>query len=864
MTDLPQELIEHLARRDCVLFLGPDISESYAGYRGLPTTWQLAGELAAELAYKGPFLPLPRVAQLYERAWGEQRLVQVLRDRLSGPEYQPLPIHGLLAGFDVPATVYAGWDRLLETALDRQGREYQVVTTAQQVALIDSQKRVLFKPFGTLDRPDSLVITEQRQMSVAQSKVLVGELRHLLARNCLLLIGYAVGYDSVFAQLYHDILEAQGELRPPAFVVQAMDRAEDAAYWESLGIRSIVADPTLFLQELAARSAEAQGVPAPAAGLEPPPAAQRTTMADVQALAGTVNRVMDSLNVGELVEKSEAPLLTAEQVRDLDTMRAAYERLAHGLGDPAEAVGVLLRTGNVEYGRGNYDTAESLYKRALAARPDLAQAQYNLHYVYLAQANLLSDAGEEHAAARLDQALDAYRQAIALDPSLALLPARYTIDAVLGQGGVGVVYRAVDGETGQVVAVKLLNRAHMYSEKAVQRFRREAAILQRLQHPHVVRILHSGQYEDRHYIVLEYLGRESLQRVLRARGRLPLDEAAGLTRQVGEALAAAHAAGIIHRDLKPSNVFIVDGQARVIDFGLAVDMQAGLPSLLGIATGTVRYMSPEQQMGAAVDARTDEYALATVFYEMLTGRHPGEGTYQPASALVPGITAALDIVVERARQTRPDDRYPDVLSFSDDLARVVRTQPASAQAAAWRRVLARAQQVITRLTMDYWYVPIALSLAAAFGLTRLAGSPAGRLAALAVGLLIWDLFLTGVVTQLYVPVLARRSGYGVLAAYGPLLGTVLGLAVAIFAWGSTLSIQEDLTAAGADWTLFVSQYLVHGILAVGGAVLFFAGLTSGLYLARRLRPVPRLAIAFGLAVLITVGLGMVLSVVFGG
>ena len=865
MTELPAVLLDEIAGRRCVFFLGPDISESYGGYRGLPTTWQLADELAAECGYRGQYCPLPRIAQIYEHRLGKQRLIQYLRDRLAGDGYQPLPIHEIIARIPLPATVYAGWDRLLEMALERQGQAYQVIITEVDVGLIRSDRRLIYKPYGSLDRPDSLVITEGRQLDVlTPSSVLLGELRQLLARYCLLLIGYAVDYDSVFAQLYHQIRQTQAEFRPPAFVVQALHRAEDAVYWEALGIRSIVTDPTRFLRDVALRAAEAQGRAITLPDVEALSQAQRATPDDLRTYTATLNRVMGTLGIGELVEKSEVPLLTADQVRDLETMRAAYERLAQGLGDPAESATMWLRQGNIEYGRSNYETAESYYRRALAVQPDLAEAHHNLHYVYLAQANLLSATGDNRAAGKLDQALQAYCQAIELKPGLAILPGRYTLDAVLGQGGVGVVYRARDAQTGQVVAVKLLDRAHMNSEKAISRFCREAAILQRLQHPCIVRILEAGQHKGRHFIVLEYLGEESLERLLRAQGRLPLDQAAGIVQQVGKAVQAAHGAGIIHRDLKPSNIFLEAGQAKVIDFGLAADLQAGLPSVLGIATGTVRYMSPEQQMGAPVDERTDLYALATIFYEMLTGRHPDEGTYQPISALVQGTNAALDIVVERARQQRPDDRYGGVEPFLVELAQVVPTQPASERSACWRRGIARLQRAIARVTTDYWFVLIALSLIASFGLTHLSGTVAGRLTGLSLGLAIWDLFLMNVLTQLYTPVLARRSGYGTLAAYGPLLGTFLGLAAALIAWRTaTWSARADF---GVDWIDYAIQYLLHGAFVVVVAVLSYAGLASGTYLALRLRLGPRrgLLLVYGLGLLLLASLAYILNVIFLG
>jgi serine/threonine-protein kinase len=524
-----------------------------------------------------------------------------------------------------------------------------------------------------------------------------------------------------------------------------------------------------------------------------------------------------------------------------------------------------LRQGNVEYVRGNFETAEAYYRRALAARPDLAEAHHNLHYVYLAQAGLQAAAGrDDEAASLLEQALEAYGRAVELKPFLALLPARYRVEGVLGQGGIGVVYRARDTETGDVVAVKLLNRAHMYSEKAAQRFRREALLLKRLHDSHIVRLLDAGQYEGRQFLVLEYLGRQSLDRLLRQQGRLSLDQAHRITRQVGHALEVAHGQGIIHRDLKPSNIFVVGDEVKVIDFGLAADLEAGQPSVLGIATGTIRYMSPEQQRGAPVDERTDLYALATVFYEMLTGRHPDEGTYEPLSELVDGVDPALDVVVERARQPLPEERYPDLHTFLAELEGVVPTQPASRRSAPWRRLLAGVQAGIARATGDYWFLTLGVGLFAGFLLPYLLPVGGARVASRFLGVAVWDVFFLVLLARWYTLTLARRRGHATLAAYGPLLGTFLGLSTAAIVW-STLRLDVDW-GGQIDWVEFAVAHILHGFigLVVGG--LGYLSLASCDRLAARRGWSSRVGLLLGLAIicLLLVALFVALSIIGWG
>ena len=426
-----------------------------------------------------------------------------------------------------------------------------------------------------------------------------------------------------------------------------------------------------------------------------------------------------------------------------------------------------LRQGNLEYPRQNYDEAQRYYELALAAHPDLAEAYHNLHYLYLALG-------------KLDAALAAYRRAVALNPELALLPARYTIDAVLGRGGAGVVYRAQDGVTGQAVAIKLFDRAFTRTDRLVTRYRREAEILQRLQHPHIVSYLDYQQYQGRQFIVMEYLGEETLARVL-ARGRLPLDEAFAIFEQACEAISYAHSQHIIHRDIKPANIFLAGGHVKMIDFGLAVDLEAGQPSTVGLSTGTVDYMAPEQIAGRPVDERTDIYALGTLFYEMITGRHPAQGAYRPPSALTPGINDALDIVLDKAREREPADRYPDVTAFRGELARVVALQAASRRAPAVQRVLAVTLYGLSTAMNKYWWVIILAIGGLGLALPIILPSGIGRVVSRITSLLLWDVFLVTVVTDWFITWQARRSGYASLATYGPLLGLFLGAVVGFIA-----------------------------------------------------------------------------------
>ncbi len=262
------------------------------------------------------------------------------------------------------------------------------------------------------------------------------------------------------------------------------------------------------------------------------------------------------------------------------------------------------------------------------------------------------------------------------DPLLgAVLDRRYEVEALIGQGGVGRVYRARHRELGRWFAIKVLRRELSDDPEIRQRFLREAETASSVVHPGIVQIIDWGYLPDgRPFFVMELLEGSSLRNVLERRGRLPPARAIDIARRIAEALAAAHRAGIVHRDLKPDNVQLApDGGVKLLDFGLAIAVdslaQQGRSS---VAFGTPHYMSPEQAAGDPVDGRADVYALGVVLYEMLTGRVPFDaptqagvlGQQRAAEPLppsrAPGVTTPLgelEVVVLRCLAKHPDERF---------------------------------------------------------------------------------------------------------------------------------------------------------------------------------------------------------------
>ena len=237
---------------------------------------------------------------------------------------------------------------------------------------------------------------------------------------------------------------------------------------------------------------------------------------------------------------------------------------------------------------------------------------------------------------------------LALQPGSALL--HYRIVAPLGAGGMGEVYRALDTTLGREVAIKVLPTAFAADAERLARFEREARLLASLNHPNIAAVYGLHEIGGNRFLAMELVPGETLADRL-ARGRLPVDEALAIARQIADALAAAHDQGVIHRDLKPGNVQVTgDGRVKVLDFGLAKGLEAQAsgsgdlahsPTLTfgatveGVILGTAAYMSPEQARGRAVDRRTDTWAFGAVLFEMLTGRKLFDGP------TVPDVLAAV-------------------------------------------------------------------------------------------------------------------------------------------------------------------------------------------------------------------------------
>ncbi len=267
----------------------------------------------------------------------------------------------------------------------------------------------------------------------------------------------------------------------------------------------------------------------------------------------------------------------------------------------------------------------------------------------------------------------------------------YIIEAEVGRGGMGRVYRAVHEQIGQVVALKMLLPQFFNEDRQMKRFLNEARVLVHLQHPNLVPLLGFPTHEGRPLIVMPFIEGETLETLLAREGRLPLERAVDLFCQVCEGLACVHDVGVMHRDLKPANILIraTDGQALLTDFGIARAIGSERLTMTGMVVGTAEYLSPEQASGSARDdLRGDIYSVGILLYEMLTGQVPFRHANAaqvlmkqvsaqppPPRLIVPGLSQDVESVVLRALEKDPNDRFQTVREMRDSLLAAVEGRP---------------------------------------------------------------------------------------------------------------------------------------------------------------------------------------------
>ncbi len=263
----------------------------------------------------------------------------------------------------------------------------------------------------------------------------------------------------------------------------------------------------------------------------------------------------------------------------------------------------------------------------------------------------------------------------------------YRVVEKLGEGGMGAVYKAVDLMLEREVALKFLRPEFAGQPELAERFRTEAVILARLNHPHIATLYGLAREGAQLFMVMEFVHGETLERLLERQGRVAPAPAVSWCADVLDAMQYAHRRGVVHRDIKPANVMVTDeGDVKVMDFGIARVLGSAHQTRLGHIIGTACYMAPEQIRGQEVDGRTDLYALGIVLYQLVTGRAPFSGPDEfavmtaqvteppvPPSRLVDSVPPWLEAAVLKALSKAPGDRFQTATEFRRTLAAGLRT-----------------------------------------------------------------------------------------------------------------------------------------------------------------------------------------------
>ncbi len=267
-----------------------------------------------------------------------------------------------------------------------------------------------------------------------------------------------------------------------------------------------------------------------------------------------------------------------------------------------------------------------------------------------------------------------------LEPG-SMLGERYEILQLLGQGGMGAVYKARDIELERTVALKLIRSDLASHPEILRRFKQELILAREVTHRNVIRIFDLGQASGVRYITMDYVEGQDLRALLNEKGKFSPEEAVPIFLQIAAALEAAHQAGVVHRDLKPQNVMVdKDGRVYVMDFGVARSLETPGMTQTGALMGTPEYMSPEQAKGLKVDARSDLFSLGIIFYEMLSGASPFKADTAmatmfkrtreravPLAQAMSGVPVFLSDIVSKCLEIDQEQRYPSARAIIEDL-----------------------------------------------------------------------------------------------------------------------------------------------------------------------------------------------------
>jgi serine/threonine protein kinase len=306
---------------------------------------------------------------------------------------------------------------------------------------------------------------------------------------------------------------------------------------------------------------------------------------------------------------------------------------------------------------------------------------------------------------------------------------RYEIIEELGKGGMGRVYRVEDTKAKEEIALKLIKPEIALDKKTIERFRNELTTARKITHKNVCRMYDLGEEKGRHFITMEYISGRDLKGLIRQTGQLTVGKAISIAKQICDGLAEAHSLGVVHRDLKPNNIMIDrDGNAKIMDFGIARAMKGKSITGAGVVIGTPQYMSPEQVEGKDIDQRSEIYSLGIILYEMLTDRVPFEGdtpltvgvkqkteTPKDPKEFNERISEGLSRLILKCLEKEKESRYQSADEVRSDLEKLEHGLPTSDRVMPQKRPLT-SKEITVKFSMKKIFIPAFVFALAIIGL----------------------------------------------------------------------------------------------------------------------------------------------------
>ncbi|MEZ4730665.1 MAG: protein kinase [Caldilineaceae bacterium] len=809
-SDISIDLIEQVENQKCIVFAGPGVSIAPGNHVGPPGPALLAAELLLRLGFPineyANEYSLPSIAQIYATKNEPLALRNYVAGRLQDQRYQPLVTHHLLAQLPFPIIVYTAQDALLQHAF-----RHQAVLAAHllpDAPLNTPYERRVIHLYGTAEQPATLRLTDEERRQAFDR---YPELQRFLLDRAQTLTPLFLGYDlndRDFRAFYYDLRPRVEVNSPQACLVQATAHETDLKYWGERNAALLRMNPCAFLQQLRDQLAErGKALVNNAVPFAEPPEMNAAEQAARQQTKLAVSRL---LGPGTPVESGRELAPVANRmafmyrvITEDDPMNSGNEdetaRQAASQTEDSTAQ-ILLQQGNAEWVEGNHGRARELFEMAIRRDVQFIDAYFSLYY-------LLIEMGE------LDEAAGVYRRIIVRAPAQAIFPDRFQMQKILGQTDLGISYCVLDTQQGNLVTLTILRQALAQQPETLDNLGHAVGSIVS---SHISHFLGAGRYAGRRYVLTEYTEGPTLAQWLQQRQQVAVAEAVTIFDQIAEALEDCERHGVPHLDLQPATVVLTADGAKLVNYGF-YRLRTRQPN--GWFTSGQRvseYQGPEQRAQGKGDARSDIYALGTILYELLTGRHPGIGTYQSVSEINPEVDEATDLLIARARAFDPEQRFRSVTEMRREMQRISLSTGTPAQ--LLRIALAR---------LSALYVAIATGKGALllllFALGVVVVSHVEALIALrAVSRVMLILIVTSVATALMghyiVRETARREGLGSLIAGGRGMGASLGLLFAIY----TLRITEwgAVNLLSADSIDFLNYVAVHLMV-----VILFTGLT---------------------------------------